>query len=80
MDETDANRIHEKYAYLYDEKQTKNKLVTDKYNLAKKENQIDDEVYSTELSDMDLDITYKRYKNMQKMNKASMDDIQDEAN
>lgn len=41
-----------------------NKILSEKYNLMKEEKTLEEEVLTTELSDHELDLMYKRYKLM----------------
>lgn len=79
-DYNEAVRIHDKYAYLKDGKTLENRKESEKYDLSKTEDKdIEDELLTTELSDMELDIIYKRYKLMQAENTDFLRDIEEEA-
>lgn len=61
FDENDANRIHNKYAYLYDGKTMSKKKESEKYELQNEKEKLDDYL-TTDISDPELDLIYKRYK------------------
>ena len=63
-DYTESIRLHDKYAYLFDRKTLDRKMASDKYNLAQEKETIEEEMLTTELSDEELDLVYKRYKIM----------------
>lgn len=78
-DYNESKRIHDKYSYIFDGKSLKTKIPSDKYSLKTDENSINDEVFTTELSDEGLDLVYKRYKILQAENSDIMRDIDEEA-
>ena len=61
-DYNESLRIHEKYAYLFDKKSLVDKVPTSKYDLQNERPTAEEEVLTTELSDAELDLLYKRYK------------------
>ena len=78
-DYNEAQRIHDKYAYLYDPKNLENKLPSKEYNLHEKKDSVEDEILTTELSEEELDIIYKKYKMAQYLNSDKIRDIEEEA-
>ena len=78
-DYTESIRLHDKYAYLFDRKTLDRKMASDKYNLAQEKESIEEEMLTTELSDEELDLVYKRYKIMQHKNSDKLKDIEGEA-
>lgn len=78
-DEDLANRIHDKYDYLNDDKTLNRRKPTDRYNLHVEKDTFEEELMTTELSDEGLDLLYKRYKVMQNQNSDALKDIETEA-
>ena len=78
-DYNESLRIHDKYAYLFDKKALDGKVPTSKYDLQNERPTAEEEMLTTELSDVELDLIYKRYKFMQSENKDSMEEIDEEA-
>lgn len=78
-DYNESKRIHDKYSYIFDGKSLKSKIPTDKYSLKTDENSVNDEVFTTELSDEGLDLVYKRYKILQAENSDVMREVDEEA-
>ena len=64
----EAQRIHDKYAYLFDQNSLENKVPTSKYDVQNERPTPEEEMLTTELSDEELDLLYKRYKFAQKEN------------
>lgn len=60
-DEIEANRVYEKYAYLYDKDKPHFTKYSEQYDLTQHKSD-DDDIYSTEMSDPESDLLYKRYK------------------
>lgn len=79
-DYNESVRIHDKYSYLFDRDSLDNKVPTNKYNLQDEKPSIEEELMTTELSDEELDLVYKRYKLMQAENNDFMRDAEEEAN
>lgn len=77
-DYIESLRLHDKYAYLNDGKSLDHTM-SSKYNLAIDKPSIEEEMMTTEMSDEELDLVYKRYKIMQHRNKESMQDNENEA-
>jgi hypothetical protein len=79
-DYDEADRIHKKYAYLFEEGKLDNKHEgSDLYQLQNEKPTPEEEILSTELSDESLDLLYKRYKIMQTYNNTTMEDMENEA-
>lgn len=79
-DYNESVRIHDKYSYLYDRDSLDDKVPTNKYNVQDEKPTIEEEIMTTELSDEELDLVYKRYKLMQAENNDFMRDADEEAN
>ena len=78
-DYNEAQRIHEKYAYLFDKKNLDNKVPTSRYDLQNERPSPEEEILTTELSDAELDLMYKRYKFIQSENSVDIEDMELEA-
>lgn len=61
-DINESQRIHEKYAYLFDKNSLTGKVPTSTYDLQNERPTPEEEILTTELSDAELDLLYKRYK------------------
>lgn len=80
-DYNEADRIHEKYAYLFEEGKELDRRHkgSDLYQLQNEKPTPEEEILSTELSDEGLDLLYKRYKVMQTINNTTMEDMENDA-
>jgi len=78
-DYNESLRIDKKYAYLYDKKALASKLPTNKYNLQEEKPTLEEEILTSEMSDEELDLVYKKYKLMQAENKGMLREIETEA-
>ena len=79
-DYNEAERVHNRYAYLDDKNALEGTKYSKKYNLRKdNERRWEEEIMTTELSDMELDLIYKRYKFMQMENDESLRNADEEA-
>jgi hypothetical protein len=74
-EETEAERIFNKYAYLFDGHTLKTKKGSDKYNLAEEKDDEVDEVMTTDLSDDEMNLVYRKYKIARDMNVESQEEI-----
>lgn len=64
-DYNESQRIHEKYSYLFDKNSLGDKVPTSRYDLQNERPTLEEEILTTELSDAELDLLYKRYKFLQ---------------
>ena len=78
-DYNESQRIHEKYAYLFDKNSLTNKVPTSRYDLQNERPTPEEEILTTELSDAELDLLYKRYKFIQTENNQNIQEIEEEA-
>ncbi len=63
-DYDEADRIFDKFAYMKDKYALQDRKPTKDYNLHEEKNTIEEDMLTTELSDEELDLIYKRYKYM----------------
>jgi hypothetical protein len=78
-DFNEAQRIYDKYAYLTDKSALANKISTSLYDLNNERPTAEEELMTTEMSDEEADLLYKRYKILQSENTDSLRDIEEEA-
>jgi len=78
-DFNEAQRIYDKYAYLTDKSALANKIPTSLYDLNNERPTAEEELMTTEMSDEEADLLYKRYKILQSENTDSLRDIEEEA-
>jgi hypothetical protein len=78
-DYNESLRIDKKYSYLYDKKSLYNKMGTEKYNLQEEKPTLEEEILTSEMSDEELDLVYKKYKFMQAENQGKLREIETEA-
>lgn len=78
-EENEANRVYNKYHYLFDDDYKIHTKYSEMYDLGKEEKGDLDEIISTEMSDEETDYIYQRYKVMLYENKVSMEDIDEKA-
>jgi hypothetical protein len=71
-DEIEANRLYDKYTYVVEKDKQRFTKYSDQYDLTLKKETEQEEIYSTDLSDPEADLIYKRYK-------AWKDDIKEDA-
>jgi hypothetical protein len=74
----ESNRIHERFAYQMEGDQNYAGVKVDEKYIFKRED-LEDEYYTTELTDQELDIVYKRYKALQNETIHEMEDLDNEA-
>jgi hypothetical protein len=74
-EETEADRIFNKYAYLFDGHSLKSKKASDKYNLQEQKDDAVEEVLTTDLSDDEMNVIYRKYKIARDMNVESQEEI-----
>lgn len=73
------SRVHERFDYLYEKGTLDNKVPTQKFNPTIEQPEVEEELWTTELSDQALDLIYKRYKLMTTDVKRTIEDIDEEA-
>jgi hypothetical protein len=78
-DYDEADRIFDKFAYMKDKYALQDRKPTKDYNLHEEKNTIEEDMLTTELSDEELDLIYKRYKYMQAQNSDVMREAEEEA-
>jgi len=78
-DYNESVRIDDKYNYLFDKQSLQSKKPTDIYNLQVEKPTVEEEILTSEMSDEELDIVYKRYKFMQAENTGKLREIDVEA-
>ena len=76
---TEILRIKGKYDYIFDENAMTDKKISDRYTLDPDPQDIEEEMMSTELSDPEYDLIYKRYKMAHYEHKVSVEEIEEEA-
>lgn len=77
-DYNESLRIDKKYAYLFDENALKSRMGTEIYNLQVEKPTLEEEILTTEMSDEELDLVYKKYKFMQAENNGMLREIDTE--
>jgi|LauGreDrversion4_2_1035121.scaffolds.fasta_scaffold88194_1 hypothetical protein len=75
-DYNEALRIHDKYAYQVE---GKHRVEGSKFDLSQEKKTLEEEMMTTELSDEELDLIYKRYKMMKWDNSDALRDLNEEA-
>jgi hypothetical protein len=78
-DYNESLRIHNKYSYLYEKDSLDNRVPTEKYDLNNERPDLDEQIFTTELSDEGIDLMYKRYKMMQVENTDLIRDLEADA-
>lgn len=77
-DELIAEELHEKYDYLYDKSYQKFVEVDDMFDPTQHDKELEDELFTTDLSDMESQHIYKRYKLMFQRNRKSIEDVREQ--
>jgi hypothetical protein len=68
-------RVHDRFDYQKTSK-LDNKLPTEKYNLSEDPKELEDELFTTDLSEPELDLLYKKYKLLTNEVKTSIEDLE----
>jgi len=71
-DEIEANRLYDKYSYIVENDRKRFTKYSEEYDLTQKKETPEEEIFTTDLSDAESDLIYKRYK-------AWKDDIKEDA-
>lgn len=79
FDYDEADRIYNRFDYLKDGKSLQNRMPSEQYNVTNEQPTIEEELFTTELSEEELDLVYKRYKVMQGQNLDRLREVDEEA-
>lgn len=75
VDEIIADELHEKYDYLYDKSYQNDREINDEFDPIVQDKDQDDLLFTTDWSDIESEVLYKRYKLALSKEKQSKEDL-----
>lgn len=78
VDEIIADELHEKYDYLYDKSYQDFREVNDEFDPTAHDKDKEEELFTTEMTDPELDHVYKRYKALGIKNTKTLEELREE--